>query len=347
MSSFDYEEEELDEELDEDIEELDEQEEKKPSLLRRIFRFIKRLLSAAIWLCVILFVVYTVIVLRYIHEVETVEDAERIEHDTVLMKSNDVTNILLIGADTRSADERGRADTVILLSVNSDKETITMVSFMRDSYVEIPGRGMGKLNASYRYGGAELLMDTLEVNFKIEIDDYVYINFESFSDIVDAVGGIELTVSDAEAQGMRAPMAEVNDIMGRPSSTDFLPGGGTYVMNGNQALAYARLRYVGNADFERTQRQREVIRKIFEKAKTLSLGELDKFLKTCAQSVVTNMAKKDMYLLSLKMIWYAGYDLEELRIPCDDCYRGATIGGQSVLELDFDANVKAIGEALY
>lgn len=346
MSSFDYEEE-LDEELDEDIEEFDEQEEKKPSLLRRIFRFIKRLLSAAIWLGVILFVVYTVIVLRYIHEVETVEDAERIEHDTVLMKSNDVTNILLIGADTRSADERGRADTVILLSVNSDKEAITMVSFMRDSYVEIPGRGMGKLNASYRYGGAELLMDTLEVNFKIEIDDYVYINFESFSDIVDAVGGIELTVSDAEAQGMRAPMAEVNDIMGRPSSTDFLPGGGTYVMNGNQALAYARLRYVGNADFERTQRQREVIRKIFEKAKTLSVGELDKFLKTCAQSVVTNMAKKDMYLLSHKMIRYIGYDLEELRIPCDDCYRGATIGGQSVLELDFDANVKAIGEALY
>ena len=118
-------------------------------------------------------------------------------------------------------------------------------------------------------------------------------------------------------------------------------------MNGNQALAYARLRYVGNADFERTQRQREVIRKIFEKAKTLSIGDLDKFLKTCAQSVVTNMAKKDMYLLSLKMIRYAGYDLEELRIPCDDCYRGATIGGQSVLELDFDANVKAIGEALY
>ncbi len=351
MSLFSHDEEDLDEEeLDEaqvDKEQSKKEEKSSHSLIGSFFKFIWKLVKLALVLALVLFVCYSIAVMRYINKVEIVEDGERVEHNVELMTSDNVTNILLIGSDTRSVTDKGRADTVILLSINTDNKTITMTSFMRDSYVEIPGRGMGKLNASYRYGGAELLMDTLEVNFKLEIDDYVYINFESFSSIVDAVGGIELTVTDAEAQGMKAPMAEVNDILGKPSDTDFLPSGGTYLMNGNQALAYARLRYVGNADFERTERQREVIQKVIEKARSLSIGEIDSFLKKCAGSVVTNMSKKEMYLLSLNLIRYAGYEINELRIPCDNCYKGSMIGGQSVLELDFDANIDVIEDTLF
>ena len=154
---------------------------------------------------------------------------------------------------------------MILLSINSTTKEITMTSFMRDMYVNIKGIDAdgndidtwSKLNAAYVYGGAELLMDTIEYNFDIAVDDYVYIDFLSFVDIVDAVGGIELDISDEEAEGMKPPMAEQNKLLGNKKGTDYLDKGGKKLhVNGNQALAYARLRYVGNADFERTERQR-------------------------------------------------------------------------------------------
>lgn len=308
---------------------------------------IARLFSLLMSLAVIVFLAYSVLALRYISCVNIAKDAERVNHGVETMSSKNTINILLIGSDTRTAEDKGRADTVILLSVNKKSKAIVLTSFMRDSFVEIPGHGSSKLNAAYRYGGAELLMDTLEVNFKLDIDDYVYINFNSFSNIVDAVGKIELTVTEAEAEGMKSPMAEQNDLLGNPKGTDYLSGAGTYLMNGNQALAYARLRYVGNADFQRTERQREVILKIIEKAKTLPLGKLDKFLKTCAENITTNMSKKDMYLLSLSAVRYAGYELEGVRIPADECYSGSMIDGQSVLIVDFEKNIEILKDKLY
>ncbi len=330
---------------DEKDDDFEEEEIKEPPGRRR--SILGRILLFIIFLAVVLFCLYSVAVLKYISDVNTVETGERYEHGVQTMQDDDVRNILLIGTDTRSVSDKGRADTVILLTINSRTKELYVTSFMRDSYVDVPGYGFTKLNASYRYGGAELLMDTLEVNFKVDIDEYVYVNFDSFSKIVDAVGGIEITVTDAEAEGMKPPMAEQNDLLGNPRGTDYLSGGGTYTMNGNQALAYARLRYVGNADFQRTERQREVIRKIFEKAKDLSIGELDGFLSACASSVTTNMSKKDMYLLSLRLLPLMKYDFNELRIPCDDGYKGSMIDGQSVLEIDFDKNIELIKDKVY
>lgn len=333
-----------DEELDEEFED-DECEEYEPK--KRRGNIIVRLLATVISLAVIVFLAYSFVVMRYINCVNVVPEGERVEHGVETMSDKSTRNILLIGSDTRTYDESGRADTVILLTINKKSKSLVLTSFMRDSYVDIPGHGKNKLNASYRYGGAEPLMDTLEANFKVDIDDYIYVNFSSFSNIVDAVGGIELTVTDAEAEGMKPPMQEINDILGKPWGTDFLSGGGTYLMNGNQALAYARLRYVGNADFQRTERQREVVTKIFEKAKSLSITELDSFLKTCAENITTNMTKSDMYFLSLKVIAAAKYEVKSLRIPADDCYNGSYIDGQSVLEIDFDKNIKILEDALF
>ena len=330
---------------DEILDDIDDEEYEEPP--KRRGSLLGRLLALVLSLAVIAFLAYSFVVMRYIDCVNVVPEGERAEHGVDTMSDKSTRTILLIGSDTRSYDENGRADTVILLSINKDSKSIVLTSFMRDSYVEIPGHGKGKLNASYRYGGAELLMDTLEVNFKVDIEDYIYINFNSFANIVDAVGGVELTVTDAEAEGMKPPMQEQNDLLGKPWGTDFLDGGGTYLMNGNQALAYARLRYVGNADFERTERQREVIAKIFEKTKSLSITELDKFLKTCAEKLTTNMSKKEMYILSLVVLRSVKYDVESLRIPADDCYRGNVIGGQSVLEIDFDKNIDILKDALF
>lgn len=223
-----------------------------------------------------------------------------------------------------------------------------MTSLMRDCYVEIPDHGWAKLNAAYAYGGAELLMDTIMYNFDVEVDRYAYVNFFSFIDIVDSVGGIEIDLSDEEAQYMTDPMAEQNKYLGNPKGTDYLTEGGKDMqLNGNQALAYARLRYVGNADFERTQRQRTVITKIIAKAKTLDPIELDNFLKVCASELTTNMSKSEMYVMFYKLLFSMNYDMEQLRIPAEGAYYYGSHDGQSTLDIDFDACQEEIRKNVY
>jgi LCP family protein required for cell wall assembly len=303
--------------------------------------------KAVFIILIVLILLLQLLIFRYISMIKSVETGDR-QVTNAALSSSKVTNILLIGSDTRDETERGRTDSMILLSFNSETKKTTMTSLMRDSYVEIPDHGWAKLNAAYAYGGAELLMDTIELNFDIEVEKYVYVSFFSFIDIVDAVGGIEIDLSDEEAQYMTDPMAEQNKYLGNKKGTDYLTQGGNGVqLNGNQALAYARLRYVGNADFERTQRQRTVITKIIEKAKTLGPLDLDTFFKVCASNLTTNMTKGEMYLMVYKLLFSMNYENQQLRIPGDDDYYYGTHNGQSTLDLDFDACKRELKETIY
>lgn len=296
---------------------------------------------------IVLVLLFQLLIFRYIWLVNSVETGRRLVTDASLSDKS-VTNILLIGSDTRDENERGRTDSMILLSINRNTQEITMTSLMRDSYVEIPDYGWAKLNAAYSYGGAELLMDTIEQNFDVAVDKYVYVNFFSFIDIVDAAGGISIDLSDEEAQYMTDPMAEQNKYLGNEKGTDYLTQGGEdLLLNGNQALAYARLRYVGNADFERTQRQRTVITKIVDQAKTLSPLKLDNFIKVCASELTTNMTKAEMYVMFYKMLFSVNYDIEQLRIPQEGAYSYGTHDGQSTLDLDFNACRDEISDKIY
>lgn len=296
---------------------------------------------------IVLILLFQLLIFRYISLVNSVDTGERLITDAS-MSDKAVTNILLIGSDTRDESERGRTDSMILLSINKNTKEITMTSLMRDSYVEIPDHGWDKLNAAYAYGGAELLMDTIMYNFDIEVNCYAYVSFFSFIDIVDAAGGIRIDLSDEEAQYMTDPMAEQNKYLGNKKGTDYLTEGGEdKLLNGNQALAYARLRYVGNADFERTQRQRTVITKIIESAKTLDPLALDNFLKVCASELTTNMSKSEMYVMFYKLLFSLNYDTEQLRIPQEGAYYYGSHDGQSTLDLDFDACQKELKKVIY
>ena len=253
-----------------------------------------------------------------------------------------VRNVLLIGTDNRE-DERGRADTVILLSFSKHNHTVTMTSLMRDSYVNIPNHGTDKLNAAYAYGGATLLMDTITSNFGIPVDDYICVNFRAFVHIADAVGGLKVEISDREAEAINVILeSEVNGIMGDDPKDDFLPSGGTFLLNGKQALAYARIRYVGNADFERTERQRTVLDLMLGKLKHLSPTAVPKILMKAVPELKTNMTTGELYLLSLQTpVKLIGYDMQKLRLPADGTYSDQTApDGQMVLAVDFDANLQ-------
>lgn len=260
-----------------------------------------------------------------------------------------VTSVLLIGTDGRSLDERGRSDTMMLVSINSSTKKIHVTSFMRDSYVEIPGYGWDKLNASYSYGGAELLMDTIEHNFGVKIDDYVSINFLSFASIVDSVGGIDVDLSDAEAGEINVILqAEVNQIMGDNVTDDLLSGGGKNVhLIGKQALAYARIRHIGNADFERTERQRRVVDLVMNKMKSFSPIMMKNLASNVLPDVSTNMETSELYLLSLRAPMLLSYERVPLQIPVDGSYYGESTPSGDALIVDLDSNYNVLRDTVF
>lgn len=275
---------------------------------------------------------------------EKLKENAMITEDSVNHK--DVYNILVIGSDIRNKDEMGRSDAMILLSVNQKKKTIYMTSIMRDIYASIPGYGNNRINAAYAFGGADLLMETIKENFGVEVDKYISVDFYSFVDIVDILGGVDMEVSDEEVGIMNDYISELNRLNGREKDEYKLSGGGKLHLNGTQALAYSRVRYIGNADFERTNRQRKVLSQAFEKAKTADILTLNQLLNSALSKVTTNLDKSEVVSLMLKVPAGLKYDLESCRIPVEDSYQFMQVYGMSVLGIDFDKNRQYLKETI-
>lgn len=283
-------------------------------------------------------------------EIDALEQSIRINMENQaeeLMENKKVFNILLIGCDAREEGGRGRSDSIILISINKESEQLIATSIMRDIYVEIPGHGNNRINAAYAYGGADLLVETVEKNFKIQIDRYASVDFFVFMDIVDQMGGVDLEISDEEFLVANAYINELNVLLDEPYGTDWLPGGGPHHLNGKQALGYSRIRYVGDADFERTKRQRTVLEQIFNKVKDYNLIELNSLLNIILPEITTDLTEGEAITLALSMNAYRKYDLKQYRLPYDGTWRDMRIKGMSVLGIDFEENIRNLKRDLY
>lgn len=263
-------------------------------------------------------------------------------------KEDGVKNILLIGNDSRTQDESGRSDAMILISISSKTNSIHMTSLLRDIYVEIPGHDGNRLNAAYAYGGPELLMETLEENFGIEVNRYMLVNFQAFANLVDAVGGVDLDVTNEEVQYINGYLVEYNQLEGRAEGTDYLDTSlsGTIHLNGPQALAYCRNRYIGT-DFARTERQRKVLSAAMKSAPVAMLTNGGELIEGIASNVTTNLTKSEISGLMIQAPAMLTYDLIQGSIPLEGTYSNATIRGMSVLEVDFEANKQYIQTEIY
>lgn len=298
------------------------------------------------------FIVYSAASLYYITKLSDIETTGNYINDPdTMLYSSEIKNILIIGEDTRDTAARGLSDSMILLSVNKKKHKLQMTSFMRDIYTEIDGYDSEKLNAAYAYGGAELLKDTIEDNFKIRIDGCVTVNFIAVAHIVDAVGGVQVTVSASEANAVNEILySEVNEIMGDNPEDDFLPvADGTFMLNGKQALSYSRIRYVGDADFERTQRQRTVITQIMSRMKKINPVKFNANIIKALSYIGSDMDVTDMYLLSLRLpLIVTSYEPEQLRVPADGTWSyDETWDGMSIINVDFYANTEYLKKQIY
>ncbi len=264
------------------------------------------------------------------------------------MKEDGVINVLLIGNDSRSEGEDGRSDAMILVSISDKTKTITMTSLLRDMYVEIPGHDGNRLNAAYSYGGPELLMETIEYNFDIPVHRYALVNFQAFANLVDAVGGVDLELTNDEVQYVNGYLMEYNQLEGRDLATDFLDPSlsGMIHLNGPQALAYTRNRYIGT-DFGRTERQRKVLGEVFGKLPGAVVTNGGDVVDGLFPNLTTNLEQGECFNIALNGWKIVGYDMVQQAVPVEGTYSNANIRGMAVLEVDFEANKVFLQETLY
>ncbi len=250
--------------------------------------------------------------------------------------SDNVINILLIGQDARPGEGRSRSDSMILVTFNKEKKTITMTSFLRDLYVKIPGYRDNKMNATYIFGGMPLLNQTLEQNFGVRVDGNVEVNFSHFADVIDLLGGVDLELRADEA-------GTVNYATGR-----YVLGAGMMHLDGEQALHYSRIRSLdADADFSRTNRQRKVINALIEKFRNTKLTTLLGLLDDLLPMITTDLSNAEIMELATELFpMLADATIVSQRIPADNTYELATINGMSCVVADMDAARELLEQTL-
>ena len=249
------------------------------------------------------------------------------EEVQIIESSGEKINILLIGQDARSGETRARSDSMILLTFDTDKKTVTMTSFLRDLYVKIPGYQDNKLNAAYAFGGMPLLNKTLEVNFGVQVDGNVEVNFSRFAEVIDLLGGVDMELRQDEAN-------LINRKVGHSKLSE-----GMMHMDGDQALYYSRIRYLdADGDFSRTNRQRKVITALIDKFRNTDRVTLLGLLDDLLPMIATDMDRSDILKLAADLIpMLKDCTIISQRVPADGEYEFRTIRSMSCVVADMDA----------
>ena len=248
--------------------------------------------------------------------------------------SDDIINIMLIGQDRRPGQGRQRSDSMILCTINLEKKTLVMTSFLRDLDVEIPswnGKNYSnnRLNVNYVFGGMEMLDACLKQNFGVTVDHNIEVDFSGFENIVDIMGGVDINLTSKEAKWIGGGLSA-----------------GVNHLDGAQALAYARIRKL-DSDFGRTNRQRTVLMALLEKTKRMSLTELNNLVNSFTPLITTDMSNNDIVSYVAKVFpALAQLEVTTQYIPAEGTYRNAMIRGMAVLVPDMEANRSILRETL-
>lgn len=277
--------------------------------------------------------------------------------DSGLLNDPMVLNVMLFGSDMRadSGEDYGRSDSMILLSIDNRHDKIKVSSFLRDTYVDIPGYGMGKITAAYSYGGPQLAIETIQKNFGIKIDRYAVVGFDAFENIVDTLGGIDLELTQDEIDYINHQRAINNQT---DTLTEITDPPGIVHLNGSQALWHVRNRgwdytqygdpYVFEGDdWDRTERQRKFLATVMEDMKSASITQLVQIVGEIGPMITTNLTKNEITTLVMNAMTYLNYEMVETTVP-NNFWGYETYDGQSVIEIyDFDSARKELAVFLY
>ena len=253
--------------------------------------------------------------------------------DVNTLSREGVTNILLIGQDTRQEGAKGRSDSMMLLTSDKTNKTLKVTSLMRDMYVQIPGYSDNRINVAYFFGGWELLKETVEKNFGITVDRFVEVDFFAFREVVDILGGIYIDLNAEEALALK--------------------GWGHRTVEGRNrldaaALSYCTMRYVGNSDYERTARQRKALASIYARLReSASVPVILDLVDTILPLVTTNMTNGEIMSYAMDLYAMNIEGIEQHRLPLEGSYYSAYINSMAVLVPDLEKNREYLWEIIY
>lgn len=274
---------------------------------------------------------------------EVVEVMQSSEDNTV----KGYRNIALFGVDARDGElgKGTRSDSIMIASINLDTQEIKLISVFRDTYLNLGNDSYNKCNAAYANGGPEQAISMLNMNLDLNITDYVTIGFGGLIDSVDALGGIEMEVTEAEISHLNNYQLSMSKELG----IDYIPieHSGVQLLNGMQATAYCRIRYTKGDDFRRAERQRDVLTAMMDKAKGASVSSLTEMVNSILPEVETSLSVNEIVSVLGSL---AGYDVVASDgFPFEDNRRGANVGskGSCVIPDNLEENVIELHEILY
>lgn len=279
------------------------------------------------------------------------DEAVKSEQETNEKMVEGITNILLVGIDGRYIDKGNRSDSVMLVTIDSKNKDIKITSIARDTYVEIPGYSTEKLTHAYAYEGIDLLKEVFEVNFDIKIDKYIAVNFVSFMDIMDELGGVEVNIEEKDIDEVNKYIDDCYEYYYNKKDEvkkEYITKSGTQRLNGYQALAFSRIRYTDSA-FARDNRHREVAQSVYKEFLKKGPQEYKKCADILLENTKTNISPIQMLNLGYTVFNINDKDIEQLQFPLEEHRNGHIINDKKgwVLEWDKEPNIKAWHEFIY
>lgn len=256
------------------------------------------------------------------------------------------TNIALFGLDNRQTGnyDGGNSDTIMIASIDNDTKQVKLISVYRDTFLNVKDDTYAKINSAYAYGGPKNAIAALNKNLNLDIVDYVAVDFGAVVEAIDLLDGIELTLTDQEVQIMNDNyIDEINKVTGHKSGK--LSSGGTYTVDGVQALAYCRIRYTAGDDFKRTERQRTVLTKMIEKAQGSSISTVSSLIDSMLGDISTSFTGKELLALVSSVMDYKLADTHGW--PFELCTGSYGSKGSLVVATDLETNVKELHEYLF
>lgn len=262
-------------------------------------------------------------------------------------KQTGAINILLLGSDKRNENENGRSDTIMIATLDKENGQLKLTSIMRDLYVSIPDRQDNRINAAYSFGGPRLAMRTINQNFNLNLTRYVTVDFFGLEEIINALGGVEIDVKEKEIKYINSVISQLNDLDKKKRTSPQITRSGLQLLDGKQAVAYSRIRKVGNGDSERTERQRRVMVQMFDTIKSINPMKLPNLATSIIPYIDTNIPASEMISLGTSVLGIKDKQIYEYRVPAKDSYTEQTIRGMAVYVPDLRENTELLHDFLY
>ena len=256
-----------------------------------------------------------------------------------------ITNILLVGTDGEYIEKWNRSDSMMVVTIDSKNKDIRISSIARDTYVDIPGYSTEKLTHAYAYEGIDLLKEVFKVNFDLDIDKYIAVNFSSFMEIIDEIGGVVVDVPESGLESINSMIDACYNYYSDKDSVgekEYLTQAGTQRLNGYQALAFSRIRYTDSA-FHREARHREVAESVYKEFAQKGVETYKKCAEIILNNTKTNISPIEMMNLAYTVLKINDKDIDQFQFPLEEYRNGHIINKQKgwVLEWDKEPNLEA------